>query len=106
MKRNCDPRGRCRSRTGLNAGHCHHRVAYTRKQPPRRETRNTSLAQGNRPDGFVCAFCGAFSLWKQIAGFDGPLKFCQMCIDGLNALSHGVADALAIFRANGNEVKK
>ena len=75
---------------------------FSRIRPPKQEQphmlQEMRSMSGNRPDGFACAFCGAFNPWRQMAAFDKRLKFCQTCHDAMDALDTGANDALAILR--------
>ena len=77
--------------TSRNASRHHPSVPRFRKQPPPREPRKLPAVLVNHPEGFVCAWCGSFRPWSLMAGFDKRLKFCQSCVDLMDALELGLA---------------
>lgn len=68
-----------------------HSAFSCRKQPPPRESRKARSAPANHPEGFVCAWCGLFHPWSEMAGFDRRLKFCDKCVRLMDALEIGLA---------------
>lgn len=51
------------------------------------------------PDcGFACGFCGEWRQWAEHGYIDKGVRHCTRCVDALDALRDGAADALSIFR--------
>lgn len=97
MKRNVDPLGPCRGRTGRKAIRCNDSSLVTRKQPePKR--RKSILMRTDRYRRFFCAFCGETRPEGDLTGRDGRLLFCERCVTALDALCDGADDALAVLR--------
>ncbi len=96
-KKNGDPHGPCRGRTGRKAVRFNDRPVAVRKQP-QPEPCKPILARADLARTFFCAFCGATRPEGDLVGRDGALLFCSQCVDALDGLDGAPVDALAVFR--------
>ena len=89
--KNCPP-STGKGTTSRKIVHAHAIAVHCRKQPPPREPRKVPAVPVNHPEGFVCAWCGVFHPWSEMAGFDRRLKFCADCVSLMDAIELSAAE--------------